>query len=141
MSIVTVDFVVHCDVLIDAAPSQVWPHIVDTNGWHRSTLLLPVGDRFHAVPRAQPDLVGFHAVNVELEVESRRTMRLETPEGVFMGFCTYTLIEDQGRTLARYEVFAQQPVPAEHAAGFIDRARERVDGDLAALKAVIEGHS
>jgi uncharacterized protein YndB with AHSA1/START domain len=141
---VPIDFITHNEVLIDAAPAKVWPHIANTNSWHRNTMVSvegepgKVGERLLVSPRDHPDVVSFHVINAEIEPEQRRTIRLETPDHKFMGFSTWTLTEKAGSTLLTYDVFSHYDVPAEYVDGLLSSAHSYMDEGLATLKALVE---
>ena len=144
-NLVPIDFITHNEVLIDAAPAEVWPYVLDTDGWHRTMLMVPVGgargevgERFHAVPREQAGVVAFHVENVELDPARRRTIRLESTEGAFMGFSTWALVERAGATALTYDVFSYYEVPAEYVDALRSSGQTYMDEGLAALKALVE---
>src|SRR5689334_13363992 len=100
------DFLTHSRIAISAKPSAVWTAVMNPNELGGAQLLIPfegepdqVGGRFHAADRAAPDVPQYCVENAEVVPEQRRTLRLDTLEGVFMGFATWTLTPDGPGTI------------------------------------------
>ena len=146
-NLIFVDFITHSEILIDAKPADIWPLIVDPSSWHATMDMVPVdgpagevGQRFHAVPKGYPDAVAFHVVNAEVEPDRRRTMRLESTEGAFMGFSSWTLSERGAQTALSYDVYTHYAVPAEHLEA-LRAGQGKMDEGLVRLKDVIESQT
>ena len=139
---IDMDFVVHSAIHVNAPRDVVWPLIVDTNSWfegqHTHSVGGPVGkvgERFHAKALGS-DVVALHLENVELEPGRRRTIRINSPDGTFAGFSSWTLADSAGGTAVTYDVYCRWPMPVDTDldALLADASRRA----LANLKVVVE---
>lgn len=148
-----VDLISHEAVLIRAATSKVWPHILDTHAWKQGAALvpLPASDgrvRFKAVMPDRPDAVMFYAEQVELVDGQRRTMRLNTVDGALIGYSSWVLTPQPGATLVEYHVYSSVDL-GQSAATAAERLQLERDyqvlnqrrflAELEALKRLVEG--
>jgi len=139
---VDMDFVVHSAIFVDAPRDVVWPLIVDTNSWFDSQQTRSVGgpvgkvgERFHATA-AGSNVVALQLENVELEPGRRRTIRINAPDGTFVGFSSWALADSASGTAVTYDVYCRWPMPAD-----TDRDAVLADASsraLANLKVVLE---
>lgn len=94
--------------------------------------------------------MAFLVENVEVVPGERRTIKLYEPDGALLGFATWTLDPDAGRTRVGYDVYSESRLPPG-ADGRVDpatlaaltrEAREtsqrRFDAELVALKRLAE---
>lgn len=141
----TMDFLVHSKVRIAAPPDAIWPHLA-TFDWIESPFLVPmagtpgqVGERFEAYADARRQVLLYHAVNVELVPGERRTMRMETLDGHWMGFVTFELLDLGAETMLGYDVYVRPPIPeGQTAEAALAQGRAGGDQSLLRLKALIE---
>jgi hypothetical protein len=142
---VLVDWVMHNDIEIDAPAEAVWPAIVDTNGWHGTTATSiagpkgDVGERFDVTYPQAPGGVMLRLQNVELVPQGRRTIRIENPDGRFIGYSSWILEPRGEQTIVTYDVYCLSPFPKESATDDIVQqgSRQSADG-LGLLKAFVE---
>lgn len=148
-----VDLISHESVLIRAASSKVWPHIVEPQGWKQGAELVPIPApdgkaRFKAVMPDRPDTVMFYAEQVELVDGQRRTIRLNTADGTLLGYASWVLTPRPGATLVEYHVYSSVDLgqPAATAAERLKLERDyqvlnqrRFLAELEALKRLVEG--
>jgi len=146
------------EVVIDRPASQVWPYIMDPLEWkqgqrlrHLSGIPGQVGELFGGFDAGTPELVTLHLQNVELRPNERRTIKLMQPDGTLLGFATWTLVEENGRTAVSYDVSMESGFPAGQVMGHdndemeaMERAAyesnvRRFQAELEALKALVEG--
>ncbi|MFB9929989.1 SRPBCC family protein [Amycolatopsis halotolerans] len=144
----TIDFLTHSKVHIAAGAAAIWPHIVDSDGWRRGQLLTPlggptgsVGQRFHAASPEAPDVALYYVENAELVPAQRRTIRLDTLDGTFMGFATWELTPAGDGTMVAYDVYSRGPMlpPGQSAEDLLAWAQQMMDEGLVRLKGFIEG--
>jgi hypothetical protein len=147
-NLAVIDFLTHNKVRIAAGAEAIWPRIVDVDGSHSAQRLIPlngdpgcVGARFHAVSREAPDVPLFFVENVELATGQRRTIRLDSLEGDFMGFATWELTPSGPDTIVAYDVYCRGPMlPAGQSEGeLLAFAHNMMDAGLARLKVAVEG--
>ena len=146
MSMIDIDFLIHSEVVVAATPAAIWPYIIETNRWHGSQTMIPaggppgeVGERFHAVHSDFPDMVAFHIENVELATHRRRTIRLDTPEGRYLGYATWVLGEGTTGTTVAYHVYCRYSAPVDAVRdGLLVQAQRQMDDGLERLKGLIE---
>ena len=146
-----VNLVTHNRIVIARPAAAVWPFIVEPNSWkmgaklvHRSGSSGQVGEVFSAAEANAPFLVE----NVELVVDRRRTIKLYQADGALIGYATWTLDENGGKTTVGYDVYAESLIPAgsgttADARAEAERAErkaniKRFDAELAALKGLVE---
>lgn len=143
-----IDFLTHSKVLIAADATAIWPRIVDVNGWPSVQQLVhtggepgALGEQFVAVASAAPDTPLFKVENVELVPLQRRTIRLESLEGVFIGFATWELTSRDYGTIVAYDVYCRSPMlpPGQSPADLMAMAQRLMNEGLEKLKAVVEG--
>ena len=140
------DFLTHSTVRIRASASAVWAVIVEPVAGLQQLVRIGgepgrIGERFHAVDSAAPDVPLFLVENVELAPNHRRTIRLNGLDGAFMGFATWALTPDAGETILTYDVYchyAGLPAGRSRADHMADSQR-MMDEGLLRLKAVVEG--
>lgn len=137
------DLVTHNSVLIQAPAGEIWPHIIKPDAWKQGAQLKPVDDTamtFHAVMPDQPDTPLYFVVNVELEQEARRTMRLSSLDGALMGYATWVLKPVDDATLVTYDVYSFTPVLPEGVdeAQYVASNKRRFQTELEALKKLLE---
>ncbi len=108
------NLVTHSTVTIDRPAALVWPHIAEVNAWKQGATLRhhdgPVGETgetLAAIDPANPEAIGFYAENVEVVPGRRRSMKLYLPSGVLIGFASWTLAEEGGRTAVSYDVYSE----------------------------------
>jgi hypothetical protein len=147
------DFITHNEVVINASPAAVWPHLRNVNAWKAGAKAFPfdgtpgaVGERFKAAAAA--DAVSFYFIEtVELTQPTRWTIRLNTQAGELMGYATWTLAAAPGGTLLRYDTFLlsrpAEVLPSPEArAAFAARtnreAAQRMDSEFLRLKQLVE---
>ena len=142
-----IDFLTHNKVRIKAAPSRVWPRIVDLEGWRVRQKLVPisgeldkVGARFHAVASEAPDTPLFEVENAEMVPQQRRTIRLTGLDGHFIGFATWELTPAGDETIVAYDVYCRDAMlpPGQSQAEMLAMAGKAMDEGLQNLKAVVE---
>ena len=146
---------VYAQVEIARPASTVWPLIVDTNSWkpdrpmvHRAGPVGQLGEVSAIVSTQHPGQVWFLAENVELVPNQRRTIKLLDLKGNLLGFASWGLMEQGGRTLIDYQIHAESRVAPEQkltAAQVAEQQRngyavnkQRVDDELAELKRRLE---
>ena len=148
IDLVKVDFILHCDILIDAAPGTVWPLLWRVGSGAVSPALVPaggprgqVGERFDAFVASDPDHPVYHVETVELEPARRRTVRFEGTDGGLIGYGSWTLSAQEGGTALSYDAFSRCDFPRDIAIGeaIVDTQRSMGDA-LAGLKALAEAH-
>jgi hypothetical protein len=77
--------------------------------------------------------------NVELVHERRRTVRIHTGEGQYVGFSSWALQDRGGETLVSYEVYCFHPFPKETVRGDMGALAQQANDDgLRRLKAFVE---
>lgn len=144
----TIDFLTHSKVRIAAAAAAIWPHILNTDAWREGQRLIPiggepghVGERFHAAAAETPETPHFFVENVELAPQRRRTIRMESLEGAFLGFSTWELTPGPGETVVAYDTYCRGPLlaPGRSAVELLANAQKVMDEGLQRLKAVVEG--
>jgi len=147
-----VDLISHEAVLIRAASSKVWPHILDPHAWKQGAALVPLPApdgrvRFKAVMPDHPETVVFYAEQIELIDGQRRTMRLNTVDGTLIGYSSWVLTPQPGATLVEYHVYSTVDLgqPAANAAERLKLERDyrvlnqqRFLAELEALKRLVE---
>lgn len=142
-----IDFLTHSKVTIAADAARIWPHIVDVSGWRSSQKLVhtggkpnSLGEQFVAVAMEAPDTPLFKVENVELVERQRRTIRLESLDGAFIGFATWELTPGKGATVVAYDVYCRGPMlaPGHARSDLLVMAQRMMDEGLLKLKAVVE---
>ncbi len=150
--------VTHNEVLIDRPASVIWPYIVDPLDWKQGQRLRhlsgnpgEVGELLGGYDAETPELVTLHLQNVELRPYRRRTVKLMQPDGTLLGFATWRLVEEDGRTTVSYAVSMESGLPSGPVTGHdadeveaMERAAyeanvRRFQAELEALKALVEG--
>ncbi len=149
------DLITHSAVTIDRPASVIWPYIVDPSQWkqglsmrHHSGKPGAVGEVQAAFDPADPETIVFLAKNAELVPNQRRTIKLYLPgpEGTLLGFATWTLTEQDGRTRVTSETLVSREeawrVTAQRLAEMERQGYElnqpRFDRELIALKELVE---
>jgi hypothetical protein len=151
------DLVTQNEVLIKATPAEIWPQIVAPNAWKSGPKLLVVsgeptriGATFNAVMPDSPQKIEFHAENVEMVAQRRRTIRLNAPDGALIGFAMWELTPRNGATLVEYRVYSQVAIPPQNGvsmtpselaavqANYYNVNYQRFDAELATLKQLVE---
>src|SRR5690348_1433023 len=91
-----IDLITRNDIVVEATPAQIWPHIVEVSAWKKGAKLLKiagsagqVGERFEAVMGDDPGEVIFYVENVEVIPQRCRTIRLNAPDGKLLGYATW----------------------------------------------------
>jgi hypothetical protein len=150
---VAANLVTHSTVTIDRPASAVWPHIVDPSGWKQGAKLRhhggpegEVGAVFAAYLPGDSSRIVFLVEEVERVPNERRTIKLYLTSGTLLGFATWWLREDNGRTVVGYDVYSETPVPVPtkpeqvRAAERAERLanQQRFDEELRALKRLVE---
>lgn len=151
------DFVTHNEVVVKAAPSDIWPHIIKLSDWKKGDELILIhgnseelGARFKAL-EGDPQTVAFYVENVELVTRRLRTIRLSGPDGTLIGYASWHLIPQRRSTLVQYNVYCWVPVPlttangvsadvAEAKKSYYDANVSRFTQELVGLKKLVEGH-
>lgn len=147
----------HSEVTIDRPAATIWPHILDPNAWkqgakswHHSGPIGRVGEVFAAGDPAEKAKAAFRFENVELVPNQRRTIKLYNPTGALIGYASWWLREQGGRTLVGYDVYSETLIDAAQAkATPLEKLREaersamttnkaRFDQELVALKRLVE---
>jgi uncharacterized protein YndB with AHSA1/START domain len=142
--LVQVDFLSHAETVIAAPAETIWPAIVDPNPWHGSQLISvggpkgEVGERFHGVDPANPEVVQLYVQNAEMVPHRRRTIRITFGDGTYSGYSTWTLKPKGSETIATYEIFCLYAMPAEAAAGAAAIAQAGAEASLKLLKEYVE---
>ena len=153
-----IDLVTHSAVEIERPAAAVWPYIVDPSEWKQGLALRHhhgergrEGEVLAAYDPAAPSTVVFLAENVELVPQARRTIKLVTPDGTLLGFATWSLVEEDGRTTVTYDVYSETVLPSEESVGITQESlaamerdgyeanKRRFDAELVALKKLLEG--
>lgn len=148
----------HSTVTIDRTAAAVWPHILDPSGWkqgaklwHHAGPVGQVGEIFAAGDPADKRQVMFLVENVELTPNTRRTIKLYLADGTLIGFASWSLRAEGGRTVVGYDVHSEtrlaaaeaQAMPAaqirETERGQQAANQQRFDQELVALKRLVEG--
>jgi hypothetical protein len=131
-------------VRIDATPEDIWPSIEDPSAWKTGPQLIAVsgqpgalGTRFNSVDPGAPDTILFHAENVEIIPQRRRTLRLTGVDGALIGFAIWELSRQDDSTVVEYHVYAQLP-PDGDANSYRATNQQRFDRELATLKRLVE---
>ncbi len=152
------DLVTHSSVAIDAAASEVWPHIVDPSTWKEALPLRhhagqpgAVGEVFAAFDPAAPETIAYLVVNVELVANQRRSIKLTFPgRGPLIGYATWTLTEHDGSTVVTYDVYTETVLASEDGSRLTEEEiaeltreayatnKPRFDRELVALKKLVE---
>ncbi len=155
---VAIQLVTHSFVVIDRPASAIWPHIVDTSRWKQGLSLRhmggevgAVGEVFGAFDPEDPDTIAYLLTNVELIPDERRTIKLsELEHGTLIGYATWNLTDDGGRTRVSYDVYAETRLPPAEGSGLTPQqlaemtrdghaiSQARFDRELQALKALVE---
>jgi hypothetical protein len=154
------DLVTHNSVLIEAAPAQIWPKIIDPSEWKAGAQLVllegdpaQAGAKFKAVMPNAPDQVAFYTTNVEVLPEQRRTVRLNTPDGALMGFAIWELTPVGDGTEVAYHVYTQAVIPGAALASmsaaeveawrtdYVPSNYQRFQAELEALKKMVESYA
>jgi hypothetical protein len=112
---IATDLVLHSDVVIDRPAAAIWPYIVAPNIWKKGPKLNQVGgdagkpgEIFAAVPRENTGESVFYVKNVEVVPNERRTMKLyQDNNGPLMGYASWELEEENGRTRVSYHVYTE----------------------------------
>jgi carbon monoxide dehydrogenase subunit G len=114
------ELIAHNEVLIDRPATQIWPYIIEINGWKQGNRLVHVagergglGEIFASVPRDKPDGEPSNYVQtVELTPRERRTIKIYGLErGPLIGFASWELEEKDGRTRVSYHVYTEVLLP------------------------------
>jgi len=141
------ELVTHSRVIVDRPAREVWPHIVEPNGWKQGAKLVRHGGRFAALgPDGEP---AFLMDEVELFPEARRTIRLSSLDGTLWGWATWYLEAVAGGTVVGYDVYSLMEVPlaavggtpeaaAQGLAGYRQMNQDRFDAELVELKRLVE---
>jgi hypothetical protein len=149
------NLVTHSEVTIDRPAARIWPYLLDPNGWkqgakawHHAGPAGQVGEVFGAGDPAAKDQPAFLFENVELVPGRRRTIKLSAPAGALLGYASWWLREQGGRTVVGYDVFTETLadaalVSAPAAEGRRDAEavianKARFDQELLALKRLVE---
>jgi len=151
--VVPTDLVTHNQIVINAAPGKVWPLVMEPSSWKMGPRMINVrgipgqlGEQLKGV--MDDGHIAFLAENVEVIANQRRTIRLSTEDGKFLGFAVWTLTVQGSGTLVQYEVYSQVPLanlgdtPAQIAAAqknYHDMNYQRFAVELTALKKRVEG--
>src|SRR5690349_15066298 len=106
------DFIVHNEVFIAAPAAEIWPHILNPDGWRSGGIQLvgdsgeagQVGERFKAVAAGQDEPIYYYVTNAELMPERRRTIRLDKTAGGLIGYASWVLTPVGGGTRVEYHV-------------------------------------
>ncbi len=155
---VPTDLVTHNEVVINAAPAKIWPHIVDPNAWKRTGKRVSVdgepgkaGEKFKVVAKDNPQEVLYYVENVEMVEQRRRTIRITATDGTLIGYSSWSLVPQGGKTAVRYDVYCFDAVPIEKAdaspaeiaaakKSYFDDNYRRFDAEFAVLKKLVEAH-
>lgn len=151
------NLVTHSEIAIDRPAAKIWPHILDPNhwkqgakAWHYAGPAGQVGEVFAAGDpgaKAKPE---FLFENVELVPNQHRTIKIYATGGALIGYASWWLKEQGGRTVVGYDVYSETPIdPAQARASTPGKIREsertvaatnkaRFDQELAALKRLVE---
>lgn len=149
------NLVTHSEVTIDRPAAKIWPHIVDPNAWkqgakswHYAGPAGQVGEVFAAGDPAARAKPAFLFENVELVPNQRRTIKIYATGGALIGFASWWLHEQGGRTVVGYDVYSETlfapgtaPAPdklheAERTQATTNKAR--FDAELVGLKTLVE---
>lgn len=140
-----VDFLTHAEKFVAASASDLWPFILDTNQWFTQRMnpaggtAGQLGERFDVVHESRPAQVLFHMEIVELVPQRRRTARLDSTGGAFLGYATWVLREGDGGTQVGYHVYCRVTLPpGSSASGVLDDARQKMEEALERLRALAE---
>jgi hypothetical protein len=142
-----IDFLTHSRIRIAADPAAIWPIVIDSKREGAEMPLLSiegekgsVGERFKSVLATDPDTPLYFVTNAEVVPQSRRTIRLESVDGVFWGFATWTLTPHGDETELTYDVYCRYPgLPAGQShADFMAGFQDVMDAGLARMKAIVE---
>jgi hypothetical protein len=147
----------HSTVAIDRPATAIWPHILDPSSWKQAAKLWhhagpvgQVGEIFAAGDPADKRQVMFFIENVELIPNERRTIKLYQADGTLIGFASWSLRAEGGRTVVGYDVHSETRLDSAQAKAMPPaRAREtervqqaenqrRFDDELLALKRLVE---
>ena len=149
-----IDLVTEDSIRIDRPAAGVWPFILDDSAWkkavkatHVSGPARQVGEVFAAsVPTAGPDTL-YYMKTVDLETNRRLTLKLfNVKEGPLIGYASFALEEDAGKTRVTYRVFAELPVtesqdPAQTQLRAVKDNQARFRAELHELKRLAESQA
>lgn len=153
---IVMNFVSHGELAIAATPDEVWPAILDTNGWHGTNTVSvggpkgEVGERFNVFPMAQPDGAATTVSDAnppmltletaEIEPGRRRTVRIHGPDGSYTGYSSWRLTGEGEGTVVAYDAYCFFPFPKAYVTETFhaDAQKQNLDG-LQRLKAFVEG--
>lgn len=114
---VTIDFVTHSEIVVNADVGGIWPHIMKLSDWKKGPELVPidgnsgnVGGRFKVVEGDPPQVA--YIENVELVPGKLRTIRVDNPDGLY-GYATWRLTPQGQSTLVQYDVYIRTTMAVE----------------------------
>lgn len=147
----------HSAVTIDRPATVIWPHILDPSAWkqgaklwHHAGPVGQVGEIFAAGDPADTRQVMFFLENVELTPNERRTIKLYLADGTLIGFASWSLRAEGGRTVVGYDVHSETRLDSAQAQAMpgtrirkTERSQQaenqrRFDQELVALKRLVE---
>lgn len=138
-------FPVACGVGWRASVGGVRAGVLNPSDWdgtlmtHVSGPKREVSEEQVATPVDQPGVVMLRIHNVEMDPNTRRTIRIHTPDDTFTGYSTWVLQDRGEETLVGYDVFTRYPFPREMSVDEIRDISERGnEEDLRQLKALVE---
>lgn len=146
-SLAVIDFLTHSKIRIAAGPAAIWRIVIDPKREGAEMPLVSiegekgsVGERFKSVLATAPDTPLYFVTNAEVVPQSRRTIRLESVDGVFWGFATWTLSPHGGETELTYDVYCRYPrLPdGQSHADFMAGFQDVMDRSLERIKAMVE---
>ena len=148
----------HSEIIIDRPPAAIWPSIRNPSRWKRGATLShqsgpagQLGEVFAARDPADTAKVLFLVENVELTPNRRRTIKLYEPSGGLVGYATWWLREQNGKTVVGYDVYSETLVDSARAKTMTPAQlhdteqsalvanRKRFDEELRSLKRLVEG--
>jgi hypothetical protein len=151
------NLVTHSEVTIDRPAAKIWPHILDPNAWkqgakawHYAGPAGQVGEVFAAGDPAAKSKPEFLFENVELVPNQHRTIKIYATGGALIGYASWWLKEQGGRTVVGYDVYSETVIdPAQARASTPEKLREseraaaatnkaRFDQELVALKKLVD---
>ena len=149
-----IDLVTHNSISIAAAPASIWPWILSGEGWKNGVKLVLIegaadqpGALFGAHLPEAPDNILYHAVNVEIIPELRRTIRMSALNGTLIGFAGWRLSSAGVGATVEYDVYLQTEGPAPSSAeecrllqqSLVVEYHNRFADELERLRSLVEG--
>lgn len=138
-----VDFVTHNEVMIEAPPEKIWPHLLTLEWKAGAKVVLVDGDPTAAGATFEARLDDgtplFRIANAEILSNDVRTIRLNDLNGGLIGYACLRLLREGPVTRVRYDVYSwlALPTPDIIAAAQAENSA-RFDRELASLKHIVE---